>query len=105
MRPRPGSAILARMTRMLSLAAALLLALPAAAQSAAAQPAIAQPAADQPIPTPAATAAQDTPQAPTASDTTVAPRTQLVAIETSLGTITVALEVERAPVTAANFLR
>lgn len=88
------------MTRMLSLAAALLLALPAAAQ-----PAIAQPAADQPIPTPAAAAAQDTPQAPTASDTTVAPRTQLVAIETSLGTITVALEVERAPVTAANFLR
>ena len=33
------------------------------------------------------------------------PKTVKVAIETSLGTITVAVEVERAPITAANFLR
>jgi len=33
------------------------------------------------------------------------PATTLVAIETSLGTITVALETERAPITAGNFLR
>ena len=83
------------MIRMLTLASALLLAMPAAAQ----------PAADQPVPTPAATAAQATPQAPTASDTSLAPQTELVAIETALGTITVALETERAPVTSANFLR
>ena len=83
------------MIRMLTLASALFLAIPAAAQ----------PAADQPVPTPAATAAQATPQAPTASDTSLAPQTELVAIETALGTITVALETERAPVTSANFLR
>ena len=33
------------------------------------------------------------------------PATAKVAIETSLGTITVAIETERAPITAANFLR
>jgi peptidyl-prolyl cis-trans isomerase A (cyclophilin A) len=33
------------------------------------------------------------------------PATVKVALETSLGTITVAVEVERAPITAANFLR
>lgn len=37
--------------------------------------------------------------------TVVAPKTVKVAVETSLGTITVAIEVERAPITAANFLR
>lgn len=34
-----------------------------------------------------------------------APRTDLVALETTMGTITVRIETERAPVTAANFLR
>lgn len=34
-----------------------------------------------------------------------APKTELVALETGEGTIHVAVEVERAPVTAANFLR
>ena len=34
-----------------------------------------------------------------------APQTQLVVLETALGDITLALETERAPVTAANFLR
>jgi peptidyl-prolyl cis-trans isomerase A (cyclophilin A) len=34
-----------------------------------------------------------------------APKTVKVALETSLGTITIAVEVERAPITAANFLR
>lgn len=33
------------------------------------------------------------------------PRTDLVALETTMGTITVAIESERAPITAANFLR
>ncbi|QKG71736.1 peptidylprolyl isomerase [Erythrobacter mangrovi] len=33
------------------------------------------------------------------------PRTELVVLETTLGEITLALEVERAPITAANFLR
>ncbi|MBD3728607.1 MAG: peptidylprolyl isomerase [Sphingomonadales bacterium] len=33
------------------------------------------------------------------------PKVQLVALDTAMGTITVAIEVERAPVTAANFLR
>lgn len=42
-------------------------------------------------------AAQTPPAAPA--------QTAKVAIETSLGTITVAIEVERAPITAANFLR
>ena len=83
------------MIRTLTLFSALLLALPASAQ----------PAGDQTMPTPAVTAAQDTPQAATASDTSLAPETELVAIETALGTITVALETERAPVTSANFLR
>ena len=46
-------------------------------------------------------AAQDAalPEAP------VAPRTVEVVLETTMGPITVALEVERAPVTAGNFLR
>lgn len=50
--------------------------------------------------------AQEAPAAPL-PDAAEAPalRTELVAIETALGTITIALEVERAPVTAANFLR
>ena len=34
-----------------------------------------------------------------------APQTQLVVLETALGDITLAIETERAPVTAANFLR
>lgn len=33
------------------------------------------------------------------------PKTQLVAIETTMGTITAAIETERAPITAKNFLR
>ena len=37
--------------------------------------------------------------------TVVAPKTVKVAIETSMGKILVAIEVERAPITAANFLR
>jgi peptidyl-prolyl cis-trans isomerase A (cyclophilin A) len=50
--------------------------------------------------------APTTPAAP-APTTAPAPRpaTVKVALETSLGTITVAVEVERAPITAANFLR
>jgi len=64
-----------------------LLAAPLAAQTT-------EPAAAPP-PAPAA------PPAPPAH----APATVKVAIETSLGTITVAIEVERAPITAANFLR
>jgi peptidyl-prolyl cis-trans isomerase A (cyclophilin A) len=34
-----------------------------------------------------------------------APRTDLVVLETALGDITLAIETERAPVTAANFLK
>ena len=52
-------------------------------------------------PSPAPAAPVVPPPAPAA----VAPKTVKVAIETSLGTITVAIEVERAPITAANFLR
>jgi len=52
-----------------------------------------------PSPAPAAAAVQPTTPA------VVAPKTVKVAIETSLGTITTAIEVERAPITAANFLR
>lgn len=37
--------------------------------------------------------------------TSTEPRTELVVLETTLGDITLALEVERAPITAANFLR
>ncbi|MFQ3666196.1 MAG: peptidylprolyl isomerase [Sphingomonadaceae bacterium] len=43
-------------------------------------------------------AAQESPEPP-------APRTQTVVLETPLGAITLALEVERAPITSANFLR
>lgn len=50
---------------------------------------------------PAALAAQ----APTGPADQPAPRTVPVALTTSAGTITLALEVERAPLTAANFLR
>ena len=42
---------------------------------------------------------------PPPATATVAPKMVKVAIETSLGTITTAIEVERAPITAANFLR
>jgi len=51
-----------------------------------------------PSPAPAAVA-------PSPAPAVVAPKTVKVAIETSVGTITVAIEVERAPITAANFLR
>jgi peptidyl-prolyl cis-trans isomerase A (cyclophilin A) len=37
--------------------------------------------------------------------TAPAPKTVKVALDTELGTITIAVEVERAPITAANFLR
>jgi len=50
---------------------------------------------------PATAAAVVPPTVPSA----VVPKTVKVAIETSLGTITVAIEVERAPITASNFLR
>ena len=43
--------------------------------------------------------------APLAAQEDAAPATTLVVIETALGDITVALETERAPVTAGNFLR
>ncbi|WP_324260669.1 peptidylprolyl isomerase [Altererythrobacter sp. H2] len=43
--------------------------------------------------------------APLAAQETPPPRTDLVALETTLGTITVRIETERAPITAANFLR
>lgn len=43
--------------------------------------------------------------APLAAHDTPPPRTDLVALETTMGTITVRIETERAPVTAANFLR
>lgn len=46
-------------------------------------------------------AAQDA----TASPVSPAPRTDLVALETTMGTIIAAIESERAPITAANFLR
>lgn len=42
---------------------------------------------------------------PLAAQDTPAPRTDLVALETTMGTITVRIETGRAPVTAANFLR
>lgn len=42
---------------------------------------------------------------PLAAQDTPAPRTDLVALETTMGTITVRIETERAPITAANFLR
>lgn len=48
-------------------------------------------------------AAQEAPAPPAAE--APAPKTELVALETGEGTIHVAVEVERAPVTAANFLR
>jgi peptidyl-prolyl cis-trans isomerase A (cyclophilin A) len=40
-----------------------------------------------------------------AQDAPAAPRTDMVVLETALGNITLAIESERAPVTAANFLR
>ena len=40
-----------------------------------------------------------------AQDAPAPPRTDLVVLQTSLGDITLAIETERAPVTAANFLR
>lgn len=40
-----------------------------------------------------------------APEPATAPKTELVVIETALGPITVALEVERAPISANNFLR
>ena len=43
--------------------------------------------------------------APLAAQDTPPPRTDLVALETTMGTITVRIETDRAPVTAANFLR
>ncbi|MCL4672148.1 MAG: peptidylprolyl isomerase [Sphingomonadaceae bacterium] len=43
--------------------------------------------------------------APLAAQDAPAPRTDLVALETTMGTITVRIETERAPITAANFLR
>ena len=43
--------------------------------------------------------------APLAAQDAPPPRTDLVALETTMGTITVRIETERAPVTAANFLR
>lgn len=43
--------------------------------------------------------------APLAAQETPPPRTDLVALETTLGKITVRIETERAPITAANFLR
>lgn len=53
-----------------------------------------------------------TPQAPTPPETSTsaeaprpAPRTVPVLLTTSLGAVTIAVEVERAPLTAANFLR
>lgn len=63
-------------------------------------PAVAQtavPAAAAPVATPVA--------APTAETPRPAPRTVPVTLTTSMGAITIALEVERAPVTAGNFLR
>lgn len=42
---------------------------------------------------------------PLAAQEAPAPRTDLVALETTMGTITVRIETERAPITAANFLR
>jgi len=53
--------------------------------------------------------AQTTPPAPAvpgpATAPAPAPATVKVALETNLGTITIAVEVERAPITAGNFLR
>lgn len=53
--------------------------------------------------------AQTTPPAPSVPAPVTAPAsapaTVKVALETSLGTITIAVEVERAPITAGNFLR
>ncbi len=49
--------------------------------------------------------AQTPPAAPAPAAAKPVPATVKVALETSLGTITVAVEVERAPITAANFLR
>lgn len=43
--------------------------------------------------------------APLAAQDAPAPRTDMVALETTMGTITVRIETERAPVTAGNFLR
>ncbi|MFN4114382.1 MAG: peptidylprolyl isomerase [Sphingomonadaceae bacterium] len=43
--------------------------------------------------------------APLAAQDPPAPRTDLVALETTMGTIKVRIETERAPITAANFLR
>lgn len=91
------------MIKALALLPALLLAslsAPAAAQDA--PPAVPQ---AQQVTTPAATAAQAEPKAATAANATAEPKTELVAIVTTMGTITLALEVERAPITAANFLR
>jgi peptidyl-prolyl cis-trans isomerase A (cyclophilin A) len=61
------------------------------------------------IAAPLAAQTTDTPPAPAPVATPAPPahdyKTVKVAIDTSLGTITVAIEVERAPITAANFLR
>jgi peptidyl-prolyl cis-trans isomerase A (cyclophilin A) len=53
----------------------------------------------------AAPALAQTPSAPPPPIPAVAPVTVKVALETDLGTIIVAVEVARAPITAANFLR
>ncbi len=91
------------MIKALALLPALFLAsipVPAAAQDT--PPAAPQ---AQEMTTPATAAAQAEPIAPTAANPAAEPATELVAITTTMGTITLALEVERAPVTAANFLR
>src|SRR5689334_15276249 len=54
---------------------------------------------------PAFAQAPAAPSAPPTATTIVAPATVQVALETAMGTITVAVEIERAPITAANFLR
>ncbi len=61
---------------------------------------LAAPLAAQEAPAP-----QPAPATLPASAAAVAPRTETVALETAQGTIRIAVEVERAPVTAANFLR
>lgn len=52
-----------------------------------------------------ASATSDAVITPSASDDAAAPQTVSILIETSMGDITVALETESAPITAANFLR
>lgn len=110
--PAPAPSLLAPSLLIPSLLALPLLALSLAAPlnaQGAVQPSNRTSAAPAPVQAPGQTDRPPSPPAPIPPvgmpPARPAPRTLPVAIVTSAGTITIALEVERAPLTSANFLR